>query len=532
MNCKTCGYRLWNLTSRTCPECGSPFAPSEFEFSPNEVQFCCPQCEQVYYGTSPVGHLEPREFDCVTCGRHVDMDEMILRPADWSREEMTSAQVNRWLERRKRGRFKSFFVTLGWGMARPGELLRITPHDSSMGHAWWYLLLSLLLFTMTCWLPAVVWFALMFAVIAPMSSGGAGLGGAMVGVFTFAGFLLIIPAVLVVFTLLWGGLAHLLMFKPTTRIRRTYQAICYTVGPMCLMAIPCVGFYMIPVGGAWWTICAILALRQAQEIRSLRATIAVGTLPLLTFAGIVALIVLLIVQATRITGNQQIVMLGYALQSYATTSTNASTGQGPAHMLELVNQPNTGFINTTQFIDWQTYTTSSKVQLSPNLTLEQFELAPVAQQQTMLQALVQAQPANVVAHRIGDYVFTYHGIDLNNADPGLWLIVYHPDPVVNPSPDPNDDCTVVQADMSNTVFSFSRLSSELAQQNKLRGTLNLPPLPDPAMVADYPPATPGSFTAPASTPVPAGSTAPAPGAAPSTASPSNGVNTLPAQAVP
>ena len=63
MRCKNCDYRLWNLVSRQCPECGTEFLPHEFEFVLNSVRFCCPYCQQDYYGTGDKGHLEPIEFE-------------------------------------------------------------------------------------------------------------------------------------------------------------------------------------------------------------------------------------------------------------------------------------------------------------------------------------------------------------------------------------------------------------------------------------------------------------------------------------
>ena len=33
MRCKTCDYPLWNLTTRVCPECGTPFLPSQFDIT-------------------------------------------------------------------------------------------------------------------------------------------------------------------------------------------------------------------------------------------------------------------------------------------------------------------------------------------------------------------------------------------------------------------------------------------------------------------------------------------------------------------
>ena len=82
MRCQGCDYPLWNLTARQCPECGRPFRPSEFRFVANSVRFCCPHCGQDYYGTGPVGHLVPVEFDCVRCHRRVHMDQMVLLPTE------------------------------------------------------------------------------------------------------------------------------------------------------------------------------------------------------------------------------------------------------------------------------------------------------------------------------------------------------------------------------------------------------------------------------------------------------------------
>ncbi|QKK09883.1 MAG: hypothetical protein HND58_18155 [Planctomycetota bacterium] len=82
MNCRHCSYPLWNLRSGQCPECGTGFAPSEFRFAKNSVCFCCPHCDQRYFGTGPDGHLEPRRFVCVGCGQQIEMDTMVLHPAD------------------------------------------------------------------------------------------------------------------------------------------------------------------------------------------------------------------------------------------------------------------------------------------------------------------------------------------------------------------------------------------------------------------------------------------------------------------
>ena len=80
MRCESCDYPLWNIASRSCPECGAEFRPSDFEFVPHTVRFCCPHCDHPYFGTDERGHVVPRAFACLQCGEAIDVDEMVLRP--------------------------------------------------------------------------------------------------------------------------------------------------------------------------------------------------------------------------------------------------------------------------------------------------------------------------------------------------------------------------------------------------------------------------------------------------------------------
>ncbi|MCH7792622.1 MAG: zinc-binding dehydrogenase [Planctomycetes bacterium] len=87
MHCKHCDYALWNLRDRICPECGNAFLPSEYEFVPNSIRFCCTECGQDYYGVDDKGHLVPTEFDCVRCGSPQRMDDMLVLPTEGVTEE-------------------------------------------------------------------------------------------------------------------------------------------------------------------------------------------------------------------------------------------------------------------------------------------------------------------------------------------------------------------------------------------------------------------------------------------------------------
>ncbi|MCA9299018.1 MAG: hypothetical protein KDA28_08125, partial [Phycisphaerales bacterium] len=96
MRCRTCQYELWNLAERTCPECGSPYLPSDYDFVPNTVEFLCPNCERAYYGLDERGHPPRGEVTC-ECGFEVDLDQMILRPRDGCRTADTMPQHHPWL---------------------------------------------------------------------------------------------------------------------------------------------------------------------------------------------------------------------------------------------------------------------------------------------------------------------------------------------------------------------------------------------------------------------------------------------------
>ena len=79
MRCTKCNYSLFDIRERVCPECGEPFAISAHFFEHCGVRFCCPHCDQQYYGTDEKGHLVPIHFNCVKCHNHISMNQTIVR---------------------------------------------------------------------------------------------------------------------------------------------------------------------------------------------------------------------------------------------------------------------------------------------------------------------------------------------------------------------------------------------------------------------------------------------------------------------
>src|SRR5690606_18886527 len=90
---------------------------------------------------------------------------------------------------------------------------------------------------------------------------------------------------------LWGLLAHGLIRLTgphAAGLGRTYQAICYSSGPLVFMAIPCLGWQIGWFAWPWWAVSAALMTREAQRISTRRAAFAVAAPPLLLTASCLA----------------------------------------------------------------------------------------------------------------------------------------------------------------------------------------------------------------------------------------------------
>ena len=503
MRCKVCEYRLWNLNSRNCPECGTPFRPSDYQFIPNSVQFCCPHCDQAYYGQDLKGHLVPPQFDCVQCGQHVHMDQMVLRPGKNLREEQTELDYNPWLERARRGRFKGWFAMIGRSMVGPVRLINATPPESSVRQAFWFAFIVLLITLLTGILSIVLFYGLLpFVLFARM---GAAMGGAgappgpppiafLGGLCGCSGAVLLIGIIgYIVYLLIWGAVTHLIVGAGRQReqgIGRTYQALCYSCGPFILGAVPCLGPYVLQMPGfVWWVVSAIFMVQAGHKIHGGRATLAVLAFPvfsILAMIGLYAAVLILVFTfaQTRATANWGVT----AVNSPATALTmhaQQNNGRGPDHAIELIG-PN--IFMGADFIDPTSNSTELTIPVG-NTTLAAYNRMSFQQRRTTARAVVNAVPANVVAHRLGDFVFVHHGINFNNADPSLWSVITWPDPDVNPAGPADATVDVATVDGGFQSFPVSELSAELKAQNELRAKNGLPPIPSPDTVTHDQPAT-------------------------------------------
>ena len=284
MRCRHCDQPLLNLTPGACPGCGTPFKPSDYEFGANSVRFCCPHCDQAYFGTSEKGHLTPSAFQCASCGQQLHMDMMILRPREGAENEQTEPVEVPWLKPRARGLIKAWFSMLGMALFSPRRLARSLARTSSLRSALGFAALTIGLIYVIGLLPFLVFSLLGFLV----ASGADGIGPAMARMAGTVGLgLLAIVAAMILFVLLWGPVTHG-MLRLTGRteggMKRTCLATLYSSGANAFTAIP---FFGVLIGWMWWAVSAILMVTAGQKVHGARASIAVLTLPVLTVGTII-----------------------------------------------------------------------------------------------------------------------------------------------------------------------------------------------------------------------------------------------------
>jgi len=284
MQCQGCGYPLWSIAGRTCPECGRDFQPSDFTFTVNAVRFCCPHCDIAYYGTDEHGQLVPRAFTCVQCHQPIDVDQMVIRP----REDLESTRVPvvedmPWLDRSGRGLLRRLFGTIGLSMGNPGRIMRATPADTPAVTA---LIFALVMHLIAFGFGAVLPVSILMLLEAPDYDD-------VMIMLTVVGA---VVAGLLLLVVVWGGIVHgilLMTGGAAYPLRRTYQAMLFSSGPVIVAAVPCFGPYMLYWAAViWWSISAILMLMIGQKVSGVRAALAVLGVPLVLILGTLLLAVL------------------------------------------------------------------------------------------------------------------------------------------------------------------------------------------------------------------------------------------------
>jgi hypothetical protein len=263
---------------------------------------------------------------------------------------------------------------------------------------------------------------------------------------------------------------------------RTFNALSYSAGANVLSAVPCIGAYF---GWIWWLISAVIMVKTAQRVSAWRAILAVVAPPAVVVVGFGVL-------WSAMGGGVAMWAGGRGFNDGAAPTTvivdalgmhvNMSGGRWPAHAIELLRDfelaPEDLFIHGA---------------VDPSPGGGDFSLFEYAKMQPNARAriaadLVRDLPRGMFAHRLGDYVFTYHGIN-EHGDPALWLVIESADPGGTSAA--YKTRTVGTLGGATTEFSEETFPRALERQNKRRAKFGLPPLPDPDSITADTPATVG-----------------------------------------
>jgi len=479
LHCRTCEYPLWNLKARQCPECGSAFKPSEFEFVVNSVRFCCPQCDQAYYGLGVKGHLVPQEFGCVSCGRRLAMDEAVLRPAAGVEEEHTRPDHSPWQERRERGFVRAFFSTIGFALVNQSRLVRGLSAVPKVRSAWWFAFIATIMVAGAAIVPFILLIGL------PIAFAGGGAGGVSRGVTAFSWFAAVMIVISLFALVLWALITHGLLAITGPKkgsLARTMEVFGYSAGANVISAVPCVGIY---IGWIWWVISATLLVKEAHGISGGRAALVTLPVPLLGIGGVITFFIIAIAQTNAmmatintmpnpVAGGTQSVEVTTVVD--ALTAYHAQWAALPAHALDLVHDDQ---LMASDLVSVDTATDTSDVPAGSS-NLAAFERLSVIDRQQVVEETAATLPAGTVAHRFGDFVFTYHGLDMD-ADVELWIVVMCGDPDVDPNA-AAQGIVVGQVDGTVAEIPADRVPMMLLLQNQQRKFAGHPPLPDPRTV--------------------------------------------------
>ncbi len=493
MKCRTCGYALWNLKGRLCPECAAPWKPGDYELVANAVRFCCPDCLQEYYGTGERGHLVPRSFPCVKCARALDMDEMIVLPAAGVREEDTGVGKMPWLERGPDAPWlgAKWFGTVLRALGSPARLMRATPAGSSPGSAVGFAFTTLLFTTLIGAGPAMIFMLFMGA-----GAGGAGVMGLMIGLGFGVLMGLVLPVILM---LVWSLCTHGLLWvtgPASAGIGGTVKALGYSSGVSTIAAVPCLGAYLWPVAWVWWMISGTLMLREVHKVSSLRATFAVLTPPLI-LAGIMSMwFVLGVVPTIRqamATVQAQSANVARTLHhihaqeiSGKLNQRRAIKGAWPRHVAELIARDR---------IMPQSFSTGGSP-LAGQISIGGVALADLTflsgeELERALGDVTASVPADLIAYRMGDYVFTYPGLSVTDTSGDYWVFIAEVPAaqagfVGNPPvPAAGPVWLIGLNDGSVVEIADADLPGAISGQNALRRGAGLPDLPDPRGVTGW-----------------------------------------------
>lgn len=475
MFCKVCNYALWNLKERTCPECGTGFAPSQFRFKPNAIRFLCPHCSQQYFGTSRTGHLVPDTFSCVSCHQPITMDQMVLVPAAGVDERHTRARVNPWTDRVGRPKLRDWLKTVALSLFVPGSLMLSTDLSTSRARTLSFAVLTAAIASAT---SIIMPFMVTAPVLVPLGINANGIEALAI----YGLGVMITGLAMYVAVPLYALIAHLILLggKPQHGLRVTMHAAALSSGPNVLWGIPAMGFLTGPFGLIWWGVSMSIMLRAVHRVRPARAYIAGLGPPLavvtLALAGFIALIFWSVSMGMQATA-QFTVATSAQITSLETLLVD-NVGSGERHVGSLILDGT--LVQSTAIAS--PFSSTTQV-IAGGVDLSQAILTMTDEERATLAATLDASlTPDIIAYRVGDLIVIR---DVPNPSPtsALWRVAYSLEPSANPgfaSLAAGNSQTPMPMMGLNSTFggpSNASINPSLVEQNRIRANHGLPPLP-------------------------------------------------------
>ncbi len=246
MRCRHCQYELWSQRPGPCPECGEPFSPRNAVFRKYSAHFCCPHCDERYWGNGKDGLPEPAEFQCANCGGAVRLEEMVMRPAPGLEQVDTQWDLHPF-DNSADGLLRRVWRTSQMATSDPYRLGRSLVAQPSVKRALSFVAFIVGVVGSIAILPALGMMA--YAVIVSGSLGAARLdiddfGWAVVGwgLGTVIGLAVLLSIV--------ASLEYLClccMHQRPASASRFVCCVCYACGPLVLCGVPCAGACVAPM---------------------------------------------------------------------------------------------------------------------------------------------------------------------------------------------------------------------------------------------------------------------------------------------
>lgn len=425
------------------------------------------------------------------------MDDMVMLPTAGVKEEQTKIFVMPWLDASYAGKpLRAWYATMGAVVSTPTRLCRAIPEGASITKAWKFGIFTILV--LLCFGHGPI---TLFQVVLQTRLGfeaALDLAGmsALFYIMKFVG--------VVAFLGLWGLVAHgiLKISGPTTgTIGRTYQALLYSMASAFLFGIPAIGPYLlVPIAFLWWIISSSVMLCALQNVHGFRAFLASAVPPIMSILIVIAVFVFGITRMmsgiatarlSMMTGPTSTQAITLAITEYRTDY----SVDGPPHAVGLVadgylsngNELMCMSTNTNWMVTVPGTSTGGAgptylTNLDPSMGMTVQQIQGVAAQAAA------TLPPNTIAHRLGDFVYTYHGISPSEPDGSLWVVIFYPDPNGNATPRIGEKLNMGLVDGSMITVDAGDLTAELSTQNASRATAGLPPLPDPSTITTSQPA--------------------------------------------